>query len=106
MTVSISLDGRVALVTGAAGGVGAAVSRLFAEAGAAVVLSDLEEGRIRAVAVGLAEPRKHLTVAADIGEEAGCRALVEAAIARFGRVYAMNARPVQPLHGRVVQASE
>jgi carbonic anhydrase len=27
-------------------------------------------------------------------------------VARFGRVYAMNARPVQPLNGRVVQASQ
>ncbi|MFJ8996209.1 SDR family NAD(P)-dependent oxidoreductase [Streptomyces sp. NPDC102279] len=45
-----SLQGRSALVTGAGNGIGAAIAKAFAEAGAAVVVSDLDEDAAEAVA--------------------------------------------------------
>ena len=47
---TFSLDGRTALVTGAGGGIGAAVATAFAAAGAVVLVSDVEESAARAVA--------------------------------------------------------
>ena len=44
------LDGKVALVTGAAGGIGSEACRALASAGAAVLVTDLSEGRGKAVA--------------------------------------------------------
>ena len=48
--MSFSIQGRTAIVTGAAGGVGLAIARHFAEAGARVVLADMDEKRLRAAA--------------------------------------------------------
>ena len=52
---AFSLDGRVALVTGAGGGIGAAVARAFAAAGAAVLVTDVNEGAARDVAKQIVE---------------------------------------------------
>ena len=46
----ISLDGKVAIVTGAAGGIGRAYARALGKAGAKVVLADLDEQAARSVA--------------------------------------------------------
>jgi 3-oxoacyl-[acyl-carrier protein] reductase len=50
-----SLDGRAALVTGAGGGIGAAVARAFAKAGAAVLVTDVNEDTARVVAKQIVE---------------------------------------------------
>jgi NAD(P)-dependent dehydrogenase (short-subunit alcohol dehydrogenase family) len=61
--VNISFDGKVALVTGAASGLGLATAKAFAEAGASVALADCNEDAVRAAADELtAQGRKALGI--------------------------------------------
>jgi 3-oxoacyl-[acyl-carrier protein] reductase len=86
MTKEISLAGRVAVVTGAAGGVGSEVCAALSGAGAAIVLSDMDTGRLEKVRAGLPDPGSHLVHAANLAEPEACRGLVAAALARYGRI--------------------
>ena len=52
--MNLSFEGKVALVTGAASGMGLATAKVFAEAGAAVVLADFKEEAVKAEAQKLA----------------------------------------------------
>ncbi len=81
----IDFTGRIALVTGAAGGIGAATARTIAGAGGAVVVHDLRaDGRLAELAAELGE-RGH-AVAADLADPASIPALWEQAVAWRGRV--------------------
>jgi NAD(P)-dependent dehydrogenase (short-subunit alcohol dehydrogenase family) len=76
--------GRIVVVTGAAGNLGAAVADAFADRGASLVLVDL---RRDALAARFGEEREsRLLVAADLGTQAGANAVAAAALARFGRI--------------------
>jgi len=83
----LSLEGEAAIVTGAAKGIGEAVTTRLAEAGAGVMLSDID-------ADGLAEATERLRArdlraeafVADVGAEAEVEGLVRASVERFGRV--------------------
>ena len=83
------LDGRVAIITGGAGGIGSATGRLFCEEGASVVLVDHAAG---AMAVACAEIRSHAPgaqvhdVIADVGVEESAAKIVAEAKSRFGRI--------------------
>jgi NAD(P)-dependent dehydrogenase (short-subunit alcohol dehydrogenase family) len=80
-------SGKVAVVTGAASGIGFALAERFASAGLAVVLADVEEGALGAAAekVGAAGVET-LAVRTDVSQEAEVAALAEAAAHRFGGV--------------------
>jgi len=79
------LDGRVALVTGASGGIGAAIARILHGQGAAVILSGTRRDALEALAVGLGE-RAHVCPA-DLRDAAEPDALVESAETMAGPLH-------------------
>ena len=82
---SSSLDGKIAVVTGAAQGIGEATARLFIARGAAgVVLVDRNAEKGRAVADSIGD--KALFVETDLADPAAVAKVMPAADARFGRV--------------------
>jgi NAD(P)-dependent dehydrogenase (short-subunit alcohol dehydrogenase family) len=92
----LSLKGRVAIITGAAGGLGSAAARLMAARGARLVLADIAFDRVEALAAEL--EADCLPVALDLGDEASIKAMVVAAVARFGTLDVLhnNAADLSP----------
>ena len=87
MTVTYDFTGQVAIVTGAASGMGLSTARAFAEAGASVALADLDAARVEAAAEDLGKAgHAVLGLRCDVSVESDVAALVEAAVARFGRL--------------------
>jgi NAD(P)-dependent dehydrogenase (short-subunit alcohol dehydrogenase family) len=85
--MNITFENKVALVTGAASGLGLATARAFAEAGASVVLADWSEKEVQAVAKELADKgHKTLAVICDVSDDAQVEAMVEKTVAEFGRL--------------------
>jgi NAD(P)-dependent dehydrogenase (short-subunit alcohol dehydrogenase family) len=79
-----SLAGRVAIVTGAASGIGKAVAQAYIRSGARVVISDVSDDAGRATATSLGADAHF--VHADVSRPDDCRGLVEAAVKQFGRL--------------------
>src|SRR6266581_1227678 len=73
---------RVALVTGGGRGIGAATAQLFAQEGARVAVSDLDEGPAREVA----EPINGLAVACDVSKRDQVESMVERTVKELGRL--------------------
>ena len=81
----MTLDGKVALVTGAAAGIGQAAAAAFAREGARVVVADLNEERGReTVSVIKEEDGEALFVKVDVTREEEVAAMVSGALAHFG----------------------
>src|SRR5205823_1430506 len=78
------LDGKVALISGAARGIGGETARLMVEAGARVVIGDVldDKGRETARTLGEAALYQHL----DVTSEEAWTAAVAATVGRFGRL--------------------
>src|SRR6266403_1765910 len=82
-----SFEGRVALVTGAASGMGLVTARSFAEAGAAVVLPDVNASAARSAADKLAAAgHRVLAVGCNVASESEVAAMVEKTVNAFGRL--------------------
>src|SRR5882724_7808292 len=85
--MNLSFKNKVALVTGAAAGMGLATAQAFAEAGAAVVLADFKEDAVKAEAEKLlAAGHKALAVRCDVSDDAQVAAMVDRTVAEFGRL--------------------
>jgi NAD(P)-dependent dehydrogenase (short-subunit alcohol dehydrogenase family) len=85
--MKISFENKVALVTGAASGLGLATAKAFAEGGAAVVLADWNEEQVQAAATNLAQQgHKTLAVRCDVSDDAQVEAMVRETVATFGRL--------------------
>ncbi|MBL8214159.1 MAG: SDR family oxidoreductase [Bryobacterales bacterium] len=81
------LTDKVALITGAAAGIGEATALLFAQSGAKVVAMDRDAAGLKDLAARIeAAGGDVLALEADMGNIASLRASVDAAIARFGRI--------------------
>ncbi len=82
-----SLEGRVALVTGASSGLGVTFARALADAGADVVLAARRVDRLEEVAAAIREGgRRALPVACDVTDPEQVEDAVAAAVAEFGRI--------------------
>jgi NAD(P)-dependent dehydrogenase (short-subunit alcohol dehydrogenase family) len=87
MNNPLDFSGKVALVTGAASGMGLATAQAFAEAGAAVVLADFREDAVKTSAQKLVESgHKAIALRCDVSDDAQVAAMVDRAVAEFDRL--------------------
>ncbi|MCO1659898.1 SDR family oxidoreductase [Pseudonocardia humida] len=84
--MELSFENKVVVVTGAAGGFGSATARAFADAGAHVVVSDIDSAGAQEVAAGLPSA---IAVTTDVTDADAVRGLVETAESAFGGVDVM-----------------
>jgi 3-oxoacyl-[acyl-carrier protein] reductase len=86
--VAGKLDGKIAIVTGGARGIGGQIATAFAAEGADVVIADVLDAAAAAPVLSsiAGSGRRHLLVRTDVSDEQQVRAMVEAAVAEFGRV--------------------
>jgi NAD(P)-dependent dehydrogenase (short-subunit alcohol dehydrogenase family) len=82
----LSLAGRTAVVTGGARGIGAAICRRFAEAGADVLVADLDKGLAEEIAESIRDAYGHraIGVELDVSEEQSVEDLADRSVAEFG----------------------
>ena len=102
MTAMSSVNGKVALITGGANGIGAEVARCLHAKGAKLVLTDLDEAQLKDVATRLGEDRV-LTVVADVRELSAMRAAADKAIERFGGIDIVMANAGIGSFGRAIR---
>ncbi|MBR0828325.1 SDR family oxidoreductase [Bradyrhizobium manausense] len=82
----IRLDGRVAVVTGAAGFIGRATAKLLADRGARIVAVDRREADLKTAIVDLPASAEALAIAADVTSEDEVKDYVRASVDRFGKI--------------------
>jgi NAD(P)-dependent dehydrogenase (short-subunit alcohol dehydrogenase family) len=99
------MDGKSAIVTGAAKGIGRASAGLLAEEGARLVLNDIDETSLREAAAELSEETEVVAVVGDVSVEADARRIVAPAVESFGGLDTLVANAgIIPLSG-IAEAS-
>lgn len=81
----MKLEGKVAIVTGAASGMGKEIARLYAQEGANVILSDINKEAVESVAAEIEkEGGKAIAVMANVAKEEDVQAMIDLAVEKFG----------------------
>ncbi|WP_220213921.1 SDR family NAD(P)-dependent oxidoreductase [Streptomyces shenzhenensis] len=101
----IDLDGKVAVVTGAASGIGRAITRGFVAAGARVVAADVDEAGVARTAELCTDPGAVVPLRADVSDPADVAAAVEAAERTWGRLTTMVNNAAVSIPGNVLETS-
>ena len=101
--MSARLDGKIALITGAAGGIGLAIACRLAADGARVVIADRDGARLLTAIAEL--PSDAVALVADISTEAGVDAMIDDAVSRLGQldILVNNAGLAEPIARTVDQ---
>ena len=98
----MNLDGKVAIVTGAASGIGHAIARRYVQAGGRVVIADIKMDQAEKAARELGGPEKIIAVEMDVTSEEAVNAGVEKTVSTFGTVDILvsnaGVQIVHPLH--------
>ena len=82
------LNGKIALITGAASGIGRTTALLFAREGASVVLTDINESAGHAVAAEIkSQGGRAIFEPGDVTRAADCQRVVERAVREFGGIH-------------------
>lgn len=102
-----NLDRKVAIITGSSKGIGAAIARGLAAAGAHVVISSRSAEAVAALAAELREEGMEATgIACHVGDEAQLRQLVEQTVATYGGVdILVNNAAISPVYGPLHEAT-
>jgi NAD(P)-dependent dehydrogenase (short-subunit alcohol dehydrogenase family) len=108
MTARVTLEGKVAIVTGGSRGIGEAIARTFAAHGARVVIASRKVEGVQAVAESIGKEHgvdRVLAVAAHTGKEDECVRLVATTVERFGKVDVLvNNAGTNPYFGPMLNA--
>jgi len=105
--MSFSFKNKVAMVTGGASGIGLATAKAFAQAGASVVLADVNQDAVRAAAEALvAAGYQAIGIRCDVAEMDQVEAMVKETVATFGRLdAAFNNAGIQNLLTEIADAT-
>jgi dehydrogenase/reductase SDR family member 4 len=103
-----SLEGKVALITGASKGIGEAIARFYAACGAKVVINSRKQEELDKVAEDIRSQGGECTgIAANAGDIAGCKSLIEKTVALYGGIdILVNNAATNPVYGPVLNAEE
>ena len=105
--MNITFENQVALVTGAASGMGLATARAFADAGASVVLADFRQELVQHEAKKLiSDGKRALAIRCDVGDDSQIEAMVDRTVDEFGRLdAAFNNAGVMAQHSLIAESS-
>lgn len=101
-----TIEGRVAVITGSAGGIGLGMARAFSDAGMRLALADIDEDRLATAVAELREAGAEVVgVPTDVTDRAAVEALADSVMARFGSVHLLCNNAGLPLPRSVLATS-